>query len=164
LFLGKALRTKGHVVINVSESGADTQITLNRFPHVVPKEKPDIVIIALSLSNEGLHYSEDACVTFETNIKKLIEMVKEISAIPILGGLYPNNMYTQRHYELVKKMQGEMMTWGCPVIDFLRTTDNGNVHWKQGIFSDAGHPNDKGHQLMYQAIDLRIFDQSTGKI
>jgi hypothetical protein len=53
--LGQELQqTYGHRLVNVSEAGANISRTIARFPQVVTPEKPDIVIIALSLGNEGL--------------------------------------------------------------------------------------------------------------
>ena len=56
-------------------------------------------------------------------------------------------------------MHQEMETWGVPVLDFLSATDNGRGHWKKGIYQDAMHPNEKGHRLMFEAIDLTLFDR-----
>jgi len=155
--LARDLCKKGHVIRNVAMSGADTEITLNRFPRVVPQENPDFVIVSLSLANEGLHSSEDACTTFQENMKKLVQMIKNINAVPILGSVYPNDEYNERHYELLKMVHNNMLTWGEIVIDFLRTTDDGNGHWKPNSSIDAGHPNDLGHKLMYEAINKDIF-------
>jgi len=112
--LTRDLSKKGHVIVNASLSGAYTQTILDRFHSVVPQENPDIVVISLSLSNEGLHESEQACVSFQENMQKLLNLVKSINAIPILGGLYPNNMYNTRKYNLLKTVQAQHEHLGMP--------------------------------------------------
>ena len=53
--LGQTLQqTYGHQLVNVAEVGANVNRAIARFTSVVTPEQPDIVIIALSLGNEGL--------------------------------------------------------------------------------------------------------------
>lgn len=44
------------------------------------------------------------------------------------------------------------------VFDFLSALDDGKGHWKNGTYFDANHPSGTGHNLMFESIDLRIFD------
>jgi hypothetical protein len=50
------------------------------------------------------------------------------------------------------------LSWGVPVLDWLAAVDNGQGDWKAGTSFDPAHPNTLGHRLMYEAIDLRLFD------
>ena len=55
MLLAEHLQIRGDFeLINVSQDGADTQITTNRFDSVVTPHNPSFVIIGLSLANEGL--------------------------------------------------------------------------------------------------------------
>lgn len=97
--------------------------------------------------------------SFQKGIKRLIEMVSEIDAIPMLGGLYPCQFYNATHYKWLKDMQQQLDSFKVTVFDFLSAVDDGKGHWKQGTFFDAGnfnstsssdvslgHPNDLGHK------------------
>ncbi|HEY9658478.1 MAG TPA: DUF1796 family putative cysteine peptidase, partial [Allocoleopsis sp.] len=161
--LGQALQQHyGHQLVNVSEIGTNVSTTIDRFPQVVPPEKPDIVIIALSLGNEGLavsapHQHRAIQRRFETGLQQLIKMTREIGALPVLGGVYPNGGYSAAHYTLLQETHQRMLTWGVPVLDWLAAVDDGQGRWLAGTFSDPAHPNTRGHQLMYEAIDLSLF-------
>ena len=65
--LAQTLQQKyGHQLINVSESGTNVSSTIARFPSVVTPEQPDVVIIALSLGNEGLAHCPSSPTTGST--------------------------------------------------------------------------------------------------
>ncbi|MDZ8189485.1 MAG: DUF1796 family putative cysteine peptidase [Nostoc sp. ChiSLP02] len=161
--LGQALQEKyGHQVVNVSEAGANVTRTINRFASVVIPEKPDIVIIALSLGNEGLAYClphERRAVQrrFESGLQQLVKMTRDLGARPILGGVYPHNDYSPEHYWLLKDTHNRMLNWGVTIFDWLAALDNGQGRWKDGISFDPAHPNTVGHRLMYECIDLNLF-------
>ncbi|MBD2412383.1 lipase [Nostoc calcicola FACHB-389] len=161
--LAQALQEKyGHQLVNVSEVGANVSRTINRFASVVRPEKPDIVIIALSLGNEGLAYClphERRAIQrrFESGLQQLVKMTRDIGARPILGGVYPNNDYSLEHHWLLKDTHNRTIDWGVPVLDWLAALDNGQGGWKEGISFDPAHPNTVGHQLMYEAINLDLF-------
>ena len=53
-----------------------------------------------------------------------------------------------------------MLSWGVPVLDWLAAVDDGQGAWKAGISFDPAHPNTIGHRLMYEAIDLRLFEMN----
>ncbi len=161
--LAQALQEKyGHELVNVSEVGANVTRTINRFASVVRPEKPDIVIIALSLGNEGLahclpHERRAIQRRFESGLQQLVKMTRDMGARAILGGVYPNNDYSPEHHWLLKDTHSRMVNWGVPVLDWLAVLDNGQGRWKEGISFDPAHPNTVGHQLMYEAINLDLF-------
>jgi hypothetical protein len=168
--LEQALHQKyGHIIVNVSEVGANVSTTIDRFPLVVAPEQPDIVIIALSLGNEGLAhcppYQRRAVQRrFESGLLQLVKMTKELGAIPILGGLYPNGDYHSEHDWLLRDTYNRMLTWGVPILNWLAAVDDGQGRWKPGTSSDPAHPNMVGHRLMYQAINLGIFAIDSDKL
>jgi len=168
--LGQTLELKyNHQVVNVSEVGANVRRTIARFPSIVAPERPDIVIIALSLGNEGLAYCpawEQKVIQrrFESGLQELVKMVREIGAYPILGGVYPHNNYLPEHYWLLQETNNRMQSWDVPILNWLAALDNGEGHFKEGIFFDFAHPNTLGHRLMYETIDLKLFDLDQHKL
>jgi Starch binding domain/GDSL-like Lipase/Acylhydrolase family/Putative papain-like cysteine peptidase (DUF1796) len=161
--LAQALQEKyGHKLVNVSEVGANVSRTIARFGSVVTKEQPDIVIIALSLGNEGLAYCpphERRAIQrrFESGLLALVNMTRALGARPILGGVYPNGDYSPEHHWLLLETHNRMLDWGVPVLDWLAVLDNGQGRWLSRTSFDPAHPNTIGHRLMYQAIDLNLF-------
>ncbi|MEB3355669.1 MAG: DUF1796 family putative cysteine peptidase [Synechococcales bacterium] len=161
--LGQALHSKyGHQLVNVSELGANVGQAIARFPQVVAPEYPDVVIIALSLGNEGLAFSapqQQRAIQrrFENGLKQLVKMTREIGARPILGGVYPHGNYSPDHYAILQETHQRLLAWDVPVLDWLARLADGQGRWRTGLSFDAAHPNTRGHQLMYEAINLSLF-------
>ena len=160
--LAQALQPSGIDLVNVSEPGTNVRITIERFSRVVPPEQPNIVVIALSLGNEGLASctaAERRSVQrgFEEGLLKLVRMTAELGAAAVLGGVYPNDDYSLEHYKVLRETQARMLSWGVPVLNWLPVLDDGRGRWKPGTSSDPGHPNTTGHRLMFETIDLLIF-------
>ncbi|MCC5640251.1 DUF1796 family putative cysteine peptidase [Nostoc sp. CHAB 5844] len=168
--LEQALQQKyGHTVVNLSEVGANISRTIARFGSAVTPEQPDVVIIALSLGNEGLAYCpphERRAVQrrFESGLQQLVKMTRKLGALPILGGVYPNGDYSFEHHWLLKETHNRILDWGVPVLDWLTVLDNGQGRWREGISFDPAHPNTIGHRLMYEAINLQLFDIDKAKL
>ena len=162
--LGQALEEKyGHQLVNHSELGATVTSTIKRFAAAVVPEKPDIVVISLSLGNEGLAYSRPhdrraVQRRFESGLLQLVKMVQDLGAIPIIGGLYPNGDYNPEHNWLLRDTHHRMLGWGVPMLDWLDSLDNGYGGWKPHLSLDVAHPNTAGHQVMFEAINLELFD------
>lgn len=147
----------GHQLVNLSEIGANISTTIDRFPRVVPPENPDIVIVALSLGNEGLAYCqpyERRAVQrrFESGLRQLVKMIRELGALPLLGGVYPNGDYQAEHAWLLQDTHRRMLTWGVPVFNWLPALEDGSGRWKPGLSSDVAHPNGAGHRLMFETV------------
>jgi lysophospholipase L1-like esterase len=161
--LGQSLQEKyGHRLVNVSEVGATVSRTIDRFASVVTPEQPDVVIIALSLGNEGLAYCplhERRAVQrrIESGLQQLVKMTRQLGARPMLGSVYPNGDYSPEHSWLLRDIHRRMLSWGVPVLDWLAAVDDGQGRWREGLSFDPAHPNTQGHHLMYEAIDLSLF-------
>ncbi|MFN8905673.1 MAG: DUF1796 family putative cysteine peptidase [Pseudanabaena sp.] len=161
--LGLTLKEKfGHQLINRSQLGANVSSTIERFASVVVPEKPDLVIISLSLGNEGLAYCRPhdrraVQRRYESGLQQLIKMTQDLGAIPVIGGLYPNGDYNPEHNWLLRDTHHRMLRWGVPILDWLDVLDDGDGGWKSGISLDIAHPNTAGHKLMFEAINLDIF-------
>ncbi|MEN9262134.1 MAG: DUF1796 family putative cysteine peptidase, partial [Thermostichus sp. HHBFW_bins_43] len=123
----------------------------------------DIVIVALSLGNEGLAFAlpqhrRALQRRFENGLQQLIQRIQDSGALPILGGVYPHADYGPEQHLLLQETQQRMLKWGCPVLNWLPALEDGQGRWKPGLSFDATHPNSKGHQVMFEAIDLSVFD------
>ncbi len=141
--LEQALQEKyGHKLVNVSEVGANVSRTIARFGSVVTPERPDIV----------------------SGLQQLVKMTRALGARPILGGVYPNGDYSSEHHWLLKETHNRMLDWGVTILDWLAALDNGQGRWREGISFDPAHPNTIGHRLMYQAIDLSLFQIDKAKL
>lgn len=167
--LGRILHEKyGHKLVNVSQLGSNVHSAIARFPAVVAPQKPDVVIISLSLGNEGLAFCppyERRAVQrrFESGLQQLIKMTRELGAIPILGGIYPHNDYKPEHKWLLNDTHQRMLSWDIPILDWLDAVDNGWGCWQPKTSFDPAHPNTIGQNAMYQAINLDLFSPESLK-
>jgi lysophospholipase L1-like esterase len=156
-------RRFGHQVLNHAKLGANVTNIIDWFDDLVRHHRPDIVIIALSLGNEGLasvpaHEYKAVQRRFESGLQKLLDMTRSIGALPMLGGVYPNGHYNKDHYAILLETHHRMMCWEVPVFNWLSALDNGQGRWKTGIAFDHAHPNTEGHRLMFAAIPLELFN------
>ncbi len=152
----------GYQLLNVSEIGANVTTTIKRFPQVVTPHNPEVVIISLSLGNEGFaycppHQRRALQQRFESGLQELIRMTREIGAIPILGSVYPHSHYTPEHNWLLYDTHHRMLSWGVPVLDWLTVLNDGNGRFAPGLEFDAAHPNSEGHRRMFSVIDITLF-------
>ncbi len=155
-------RRFGHQVLVHAKLGANVTNIIDWFDDLVTPHRPDIVIIALSLGNEGLvhapsHEYKAIQRRFESGLQKLIDMTRSAGALPMLGGLYPNGHYNKDHYNILLETHHRMMCWEVPVFNWLNVLDNEQGRWKPGISFDHAHPNTEGHRLMFTAIPLDLF-------
>ena len=58
----------------------------------------------------------------------------------------------------MRDTHARMLTWGVPILNWLDALDNGYGRWKYPLSLDVAHPNSLGHQVMFDAIDLDIFN------
>jgi lysophospholipase L1-like esterase len=164
--LEQSLKQLGHQLVNVSALGANVGTTIARFTTAVAPEQPDIVIIALSLGNEGFVAAiappQQRAIQrrFENGLQQLIKMTRDLGAQPILAGLYPNAGYTIAHQVLMQATAQRMSHWGVPVLDWFDLLNDGQGRWQAGLSFDPAHPNTVGHRLMYEAIDLSLFERN----
>ena len=137
--------------------------TMRELEKALKRYEPRVVVISLSLLNEGLldavspAQANSVGEHFEAGVKALVERAVAANAAPILCSVYPNNEYTPLHVDVLRRVHASMTNWGWPTIDFLAALDDGRGRWKPGTAADAGHPNGHGHRLMFEAIDLSLF-------
>jgi len=147
-------------VINFSESGSDTKRARQRLD-IVKQTQAKVVIISLSLANEGFN-NPNVVTQFTTNLRKLVDDIQAMKSIVVVGGVYPNGFARQFPwmYDRMKQANAIIAQWSdVDMIDFMSTTNDGDTGaWREGEYEDPSHPNTKGHKAMFEAIDLSIFD------
>lgn len=158
--LGAVLTNRGFLFRNHSISGDTTSALLARFYTDVAPEKPDYVIIALSLFNEGITgtNAEAVATTYITNMHRLVSMCRQAGAVPIVAGCYPNSNYTAVEYEYIRQFNDQMEAEGVMTLNFLGATDDGTGKWISSLQADASHPNDAGHAEMFYSIPPTLFE------
>lgn len=89
-------------------------------------------------------------------------MSRAIGAHVMLGGVYPNDRYSEKDYSLVLETHKELQSWkekfDVTVFDFLAHVDDGSGHWFKDMMEDFIHPNDLGHITLFRNIDVSIFE------
>lgn len=147
-------------VVNQSVGGDNTTKLLARIDQDLLPEKPDAVIIALSLANEGILGPEPDQIyaQYTQNLHKLMQICAREGIVPIISGCYPNSDYDAQRYQYIQKFNEELATWNVASIHFLGALDDGAGRWKEGTSVDAGHPNAVGHHAMFRSIPPSMFD------
>ncbi len=150
-------------VHNASIGGDTTTRVLNRFQNDVVNAHPgtDIVIISLSLANEGLVGSSNPQPVFDSfrnGLAQIISRCRQEGFYPVVTLCYSQNEYNAGQFSFVRRMNVLLNTWDVPSINFLGAIDNGSGHWAPGYFTDAGHPNSAGHFEMYASVVPSLFE------
>jgi hypothetical protein len=150
--------------VNKSIGGDKTSFLLARIDRDLLSEDPDVVIIGLSLANEGIKGKNKSQVyrSYVKNMKKLIQICRKNDIIPVISNCYPNDDYSEEEYAYVNKFNEELSTWPVYSIDLMGAMDNGVGKWVDGYQTDAGHPNDIGHEEMTRAVPHSVFDGLIG--
>lgn len=159
--LERLLKPQGWKVVNISNPGDDTKDVLARIERDLIPTSANIVIIGLSMSNEGLETAKNpdrVLESYERGLKKIIEVCRKNGIAPVVGLCYPNDNYDAKHYAAIKEMNARINTLDVPSINFLGPVDNGSGGWVDGYTFDLDHPDDVGHQAMFHAIVPSLFD------
>eukprot|EP00184_Porphyridium_aerugineum_P002611 CAMPEP_0184707908 /NCGR_PEP_ID=MMETSP0313-20130426/37503_1 /TAXON_ID=2792 /ORGANISM="Porphyridium aerugineum, Strain SAG 1380-2" /LENGTH=904 /DNA_ID=CAMNT_0027169489 /DNA_START=52 /DNA_END=2766 /DNA_ORIENTATION=- len=164
--LKRALQQKyGHAVINLSEPGSNVARAIQRFDSEVVPLKPDFVVISLSLGNEGLfhcapHDRNAITAKFLGGMDRLVQMVQEAGAIPIVTGIYPNGDTNENeHGHFISMAESHFQKRYKHRVHWLSQLADGNSgRWKEDVYTDHAHPNTEGHRIMFEQVDLELFD------
>lgn len=162
------LEENGWEVSDCSIGGQTTADILLRLQKDVIDKGPDVCFVGLGLANEGMAgtaASVDGEIVrgiFESNMAKIVRALKSAGIFPVVGGVYPNNRYQPFHYEILKESNAALKTAydgeGSLYLDWLSAIDDGNGRFKEGIYHDAGHPNDRGYEMMANAVKKKVFE------
>lgn len=155
------VESTGWTFDNQSIGGNATGDVLARFGADVVPENPEVLLIGLSMGNEGLTFTNDphsVLESFETGMLQIIQDARAEGYYPVVGLVYPNRLFDLEKYDYVKRMNLIMNTWDVPSINLLGAIDDGAGRWAEGFVFDDGHPNVPGHEEMYHAVVLSLFD------
>jgi lysophospholipase L1-like esterase len=158
--LGERLKKRNWNYVNKSIGGDNTSLILSRIDEDLLAEDPDVMILGLSLANEGIQGGNKGKTYqgFIRNMKKIIQICRQNDIIPVIANCYPNKSYKKNHYQYVKKFNEDLSNWSVYSIDLMGAIDNGLGQWVEGYYKDAGHPNDLGHEEMTRSVPVSVFD------
>lgn len=159
--LTPVLEESGWTVTNASVGGNSTADALARFDTDAIPVDPDVILIGLSLGNEGLLSNPDSDAVYESfrsGMTNLIGRSRTNGFYPAVTLVYPNGFYDAGDYGYVKRMNLLMNSWDVPSVNFLGAIDDGTGKWVDGYWNDSAHPNPTGYREMYAAIVPSLFD------
>jgi len=159
-WMSRAMLDREWATINLSSPGDTTERVLDRLDEELFPLGVDVVIISLSLENEGIRKENPDAVfnKYMKNLKLIVDKCKTNDVIPVIGLCYANNQFEKKHYEYIKKANGIISEWDVESIDLLGALNNGNGKFPKGYNFDGDHPNTLGHLEMYHAIVPTLFD------
>mmetsp|Transcript_137447 Transcript_137447/g.342871 ORF Transcript_137447/g.342871 Transcript_137447/m.342871 type:complete len:211 (-) Transcript_137447:96-728(-) len=168
--MAKALASQGVQTENRAEAGTNTDFWQEYWQEKVTSEELasfDIVLMSLSLANEGLPCLEtpeemDALTDrYLEGYKAIVQALRRHLVKPgarmVVGCPYPNEDYEEAHLVRLERVRDTVRSWPEVdyAIDFLQPpVHRGSGRWRAGLASDAGHPNDEGHAQMLACVDL----------
>ena len=131
-------------------SGATTITSVAQLDAALASHTPRVVIIALSLANEGLQESawwsvEGIGQGYRQGLLALAQRAERAGAAVVIGGVYPHGAYTALQAQVLSETDATLKTWPYEYLDFMSTAGDADGHWKSGLDQDDGHPNDDGH-------------------
>ncbi len=156
--LGEKMEKDGWTVEHCSIGGQNTSDILLRLNRDVIEKEPELCIVGLGLANEGLHKTENAaeaeCVraVFDSNMRSIIKALQKAGIRVCAGGVYPSNRYNDFQYAALLKEEDLSDGWGVPVFHWLSALDDGQGHFREGLYFDNGHPNDEGYRVMLSCV------------
>ncbi|MFH0946638.1 MAG: SGNH/GDSL hydrolase family protein [Planctomycetota bacterium] len=157
--LGRLLEDRGFKLVNVSIPGNTTSDVLARMNRDLEPLAPDIVLIGLSLANEGLEDDRDAAVeTYLKNLPEIVDRCNEAGWIPVVGLCYPYDGYDATDYAALKQVNLAIEGFDVATINLLGALDDGTGQFVEGYTYDEGHPDNRGHDEMFLSIVPSLFE------
>jgi hypothetical protein len=161
-----AIDTVKYEYFNCS-TGGDNTIKVEKEDRITNKlypTEPDIVVIGLSLANEGIRTPqnnngrEQIVEQFRTRLLAMADSLNSMGIRPVVVNCYAHSYFNKAQYDFTKKMNRIINTWKYPSINVLGTIDDLEGKWAEGYVADPGHPNTAGHKEMSYAIVPSLFD------
>ena len=111
---------------------------------------PRVVVIGLSLANEGLQRAawwsvEEVLQRYTKGLRRLARRVERAGATAVIGGVYPHGAYTPLQARVLFAADATLKAWPYKHIDFLSAVSDARGHWRSGLDQNDGHPNDAAH-------------------
>jgi len=150
-----------------ASTGGDNTIKVEQEDRMQTKlfpTNPDIVVIGLSLANEGImrpdneNGREQIVEQFRSRLLALADSLNSLGIKPVIVNCYAQSRFNKSHYDFTKKMNRIINTWKYPSVNVLGTIDDLTGKWVEGYLADPGHPNTAGHKEMSYAIVPSLFD------
>jgi hypothetical protein len=166
LFHNGAIDTSKYKYFNAS-TGGDNTLRIEKEDRMDKKlfpTYPAIVVIGLSLANEGIMTPQDdngreqILEQFRSRLLALADSINSLGIKPVIVNCYAHSHFTKSHYDFTKKMNRIINTWKYPSVNVLGTIDDLEGRWVEGYLADPGHPNTSGHLEMSYAIVPSLFD------
>uniref|UniRef100_A0A6U3X4T5 SGNH hydrolase-type esterase domain-containing protein n=1 Tax=Octactis speculum TaxID=3111310 RepID=A0A6U3X4T5_9STRA len=165
--LAQALKAHGVALQNEAVAGKETGYTFGRFQALPVRKtiRPSVVLVALSLANEGLKRCHGEaglpvarwiCDKYLNGVAQIAHHAEEMGAKVVICSPYPHDDMDELYEAEVQRVLLALRTARWPVIDFYTAVcDPAHyMRWTHGTTYDAGHPNDLGHQRMFEAINV----------
>lgn len=157
--LTPVLEAMGWMVTNGSVGGNNTTLLNARYDSDAVPVNPDVILIGLSLGNEGLLGDPDiAYESFRSGMTNLIHRSRTNGFFPVITHVYPHTAYDTNRYAYVKRMNLLMNSWNVPGVNLLGPLDDGTGKWVTAYRSDDAHPNTLGHEELFYAFVPSLFD------
>lgn len=165
-FNNGAIDTLKYKYFNAS-TGGDNTIKVEKEQRIKNKllpTNPDIVIIGLSLGNEGISSAKDdngreqILEQFRSRLLTMADSLNQINIEPVIVNCYANSRFNESQYQATKAMNSIINTWDYPSINVLGAIDNLEGKWAEGYENDPLHPNTAGHEEMSYTIVPSLFD------
>ena len=180
--LREVLDGRGWQVLDRSRPG-DNSITIQ--PRFMPSDskdpavtylidpKPDMVVIALSLGNEGVaqcqmgqsarctrsqEAAEQVVAGYLSNLRMLVAKARSAGIIPVVTLPYARLDFSEREYALTRRTNLIMNDWDVPTVNLLGALDDGQGRWPRGFWADPFHPNAAGYRELAYAFVPSLFD------
>jgi lysophospholipase L1-like esterase len=161
--LKKRMESQNWEVVNISRGGDNTSKIISRFEKDLLPAKPDIVIIGLSLGNEGIASGSSLTRNrvferFRSGIVHLITLCRDNGMQPVVVNCYTRNDFGYAQYDAIQRMNLFLNSLDVPGINALGAIDDGTGKWADGYWHDKSHPNEKGHREIWFTVVPTLFD------
>ena len=165
-FHSGAIDTTRFQYFNASKGG-DNTLKIEKEDRLSKKlypTDPDIVVLGLSLGNEGIlnptddNGREQILEQYRSRLLALADSLNSVGIRPVIVNCYANNNFGAAHYEATQRMNRLINTWPYPSVNVLGTVDDLTGKWVEGYWTDALHPNSAGHREMSYAIVPSLFE------
>ncbi len=165
-FHSGALDTLRYKYFNAS-TGGDNTLKIEKEDRLSKKlfpTRPNIVVIGLSLGNEGIltpkddNGREQILEQYRSRLLALADSLNSLGMKPIIVNCYSNSNFTEAHYEITQRMNRIINTWDYPSINVLGAVDDLTGKWVDGYVRDPLHPNTAGHTEMSYTLVPSLFE------
>ncbi len=165
-FHSGVLDTLTYKYFNAS-TGGDNTLKIEKEDRLTKKlypTQPNIVVIGLSLGNEGIlapkdpNGREQVLERHRSRLLALADSLHSQGIKPVIVNCYSNSHFTEAQYDITLRMNRIINTWDYPSINVLGTVDDLTGKWVEGYVRDPLHPNTAGHTEMSYSMVPSLFE------